>query len=102
MNAPVGTDAATQRPAWEVAEVIRLHGEEFLAKHGLTAEQRRVLFDLAADKSETTDLAARRPAVVEELLRQLSQWESGLQNPMWPRVMDYHYRDRDGVYYFPL
>lgn len=64
--------------------------------------QRTVLFDLAADKSETTDLAARRPAVVEELLRQLSQWESGLQNPMWPRVMDYHYRDRDGVYYFPL
>lgn len=37
------------RPAWEVAEVIRLHGEAFLARHGgsLTAEQRRVLRDLA-------------------------------------------------------
>jgi hypothetical protein len=43
MNALVGPT----RPAWEVAEVIRLHGEEFLAKHGLTAEQRRALFDLA-------------------------------------------------------
>ena len=38
-----------QRPALEVAEVIRQHGEAFLAKYGgsLTAEQRRVLDDLA-------------------------------------------------------
>ncbi len=35
------------RPAWEVAEVIRIHGAEFLAKHGLSAEQRRALYDLA-------------------------------------------------------
>lgn len=47
MNAPVGSDAATQRPAWEVADVIRAHGEAFLATHGLSAEQRRVLYDLA-------------------------------------------------------
>ena len=63
---------------------------------------RTVLFDLAADKSETTDLAARSPAVVEELLGKLSRWEADLRSPLWPQVMDYHHRDRDGVYYFPL
>ncbi len=45
MNPPVGSE----RPAWEVADVIRGYGEAFLAKHGgcLTAEQRRALRDLA-------------------------------------------------------
>ncbi|GDY23953.1 putative transposase y4qJ [Verrucomicrobiota bacterium] len=47
MNSLVGSDATTQRPAWEVADVIRLHGEAFLATHGLNAEQRRTLYDLA-------------------------------------------------------
>lgn len=63
---------------------------------------RTVLFDLEADKNETTDLAASAPRVVEELLRELGTWESSLRNPAWPRVMDYHHRDRDGVYSFPL
>ena len=38
-----------ERPAWEVADVIRDYGETFLAKHGgsLNAEQRRAVFDLA-------------------------------------------------------
>jgi len=41
---------ATQRLALEVADVIRLHREAFLAKYGrhLTSEQRRALHDLAA------------------------------------------------------
>lgn len=45
MNAP----DRSERPAWEVAEVIREHGEAFLAKYGgmLNAEQKRALRDLA-------------------------------------------------------
>jgi hypothetical protein len=45
MTTPVGP----HRPAWEVADVIREHGEAFLAKYGgaLTAAQRRALRDLA-------------------------------------------------------
>jgi len=44
MNASVGP----QRPALEVADVIRQHGEAFVSKYGgsLTAEQRRALHDL--------------------------------------------------------
>lgn len=63
---------------------------------------RTVLFDVESDKSELNNLAAQSPDVVSSLLRELSSWEAGLQNPLWPRVMDYHHRDRDGVYYFPL
>jgi Putative transposase/Transposase zinc-binding domain len=46
---------ATERPPLEVADVIRLHGETFLAKHGqhLTREQRRALRDLAACRTAT-------------------------------------------------
>lgn len=63
---------------------------------------RTVLFDVEADKSELTDLSARSPLVVKELLDALARWESQLTSPLWPRVMDYNYRDRDGIYYFPL
>jgi hypothetical protein len=40
----------SERPTLEVADVIRSHGEEFLAKYGttLTATQRRALRDLSA------------------------------------------------------
>ena len=45
MTDPVGP----QRPAWEVADVMRTHGEDFFAKHGsrLSSAQRRALVDLA-------------------------------------------------------
>jgi hypothetical protein len=44
MNASVGPE----RPGLEVADVIRQHGDAFLAKYGslLTAEQRRALDEL--------------------------------------------------------
>jgi Putative transposase/Transposase zinc-binding domain len=43
------TVPTTQRPALEVADVIRTHGQAFLAKHGgwLSQTQRQVLRDLA-------------------------------------------------------
>lgn len=45
MTSPVGPE----RPAWEVADVMRGHGEDFFAKHGsrLSSAQRRALVDLA-------------------------------------------------------
>jgi len=43
------TTSTRERPAWEVADVIRQHGAAFLAKHGgwLTSTQRQALRDLA-------------------------------------------------------
>jgi hypothetical protein len=44
------TAAASRRPALEVADVIRRHGDAFLQRYGgmLTAEQRKAMRDLAA------------------------------------------------------
>jgi hypothetical protein len=44
------TDAVEKRPALEVADIIRIHGQAFLAKHGrtLSGAQRKALRDLAA------------------------------------------------------
>jgi Putative transposase/Transposase zinc-binding domain len=43
------TAPASPRPPWEVADVIRRHGDAFLRSHGrrLTAPQKRALHDLA-------------------------------------------------------
>jgi Putative transposase/Transposase zinc-binding domain len=50
MTSDVGPVADPQRPAWEVADVIRDQGDAFFAKHGgrLSPAQRRALVDLAA------------------------------------------------------
>jgi hypothetical protein len=47
--------AALERPALELAEVIRTHGKEFTAKYGalLTVAQRKALRDLAACRTAT-------------------------------------------------
>lgn len=43
------TAATLARPAWEVADILRQHGDDFFAKYGshLTAEQRRAMVDLS-------------------------------------------------------
>ena len=52
---------------------------------------RKLLYNLASDKEESTDLAAAYPAVVEHLEETLERWDSELQVPRWPRLMDYHF-----------
>ncbi len=42
-----------------------------------------MLFDLASDISEKTDLAAQRPERVRELLQTWTKWEAGLVPPAW-------------------
>jgi hypothetical protein len=42
-----------------------------------------MLFDLASDPGETTNLAPERPEIVAELTRRLEQWEEGLAEPTW-------------------
>jgi hypothetical protein len=42
------TTTAVERPTWELADVLRRHGDTFLAQHGagLTDSQRQALRDL--------------------------------------------------------
>ncbi|CAI2768993.1 sulfatase-like hydrolase/transferase [Flavobacterium collinsii] len=49
------------------------------------------LYNLAGDKSETTDLAKKNPAKVKELHIALQNWEKGLVKPLWPNLTHYEF-----------
>ncbi len=63
-----GSPAAVRKGDWKLVKV------------GSNPSQ---LFDLGADLSETTDLAASQPAKVAELEADLAAWKSELVPPLW-------------------
>jgi arylsulfatase A-like enzyme len=60
------------------------------------------LYDLATDKSETTDLSQRKPEVVAELQAALKEWEKGLVAPLWPSPARNEQRFGDDLYIFDM
>lgn len=70
------------------AKAIR-SGDWKLIISGKTHEQ--WLYNLATDKSETTDLAHKNPEKVKELQIALQNWEKGLIKPLWPNLMHYEF-----------
>ena len=56
------------------------------------------LYDLQTDKSETQNQLEEQSEIIEELLHELNRKEREFMNPLWPRVMDYHFII-DGVDY---
>jgi arylsulfatase A-like enzyme len=63
-----GEDRAVRRGNWK------------LVKSG---EQPAELYDLGEDISESKDLSAEKPEVVDQLSRHLAAWESQLVPPLW-------------------
>jgi predicted Zn-ribbon and HTH transcriptional regulator len=47
-HAPSAEERGAGRPRLEVADIVRAHGEAYLHRHPVTADQRRVLLDIAA------------------------------------------------------
>jgi len=70
------------------AKAIR-SGDWKLIISGKTHEE--WLYNLANDKSETTDLALKNPAKVKELKTALQTWEKGLVQPLWPNLTYYEF-----------
>ncbi|MEN2413495.1 sulfatase-like hydrolase/transferase [Flavobacterium mesophilum] len=70
------------------AKAIR-SGDWKLIISGKTHEE--WLYNLANDKSETTDLASKNPAKVQELKTALQTWEKGLVQPLWPNLTYYEF-----------
>jgi arylsulfatase A-like enzyme len=62
----------------------------------------RVLYDLEADPYEAVDLSEREPALVERLEARLAEWEKAMKPPLWPIVMEYHFREGGRDFVFPL
>jgi arylsulfatase A-like enzyme len=60
------------------------------------------LYNMDHDKTEKHNLANSQSDIVKDLMSGLENWEKGLMNPNWPRVMDFKIEDGDAVYYFPL
>lgn len=63
---------------------------------------RTQLYNMEEDPGETRNLAEEKPEVVQRLRDEIKQWEKGLIDPLWPRVMDYRYVIDDEEYYFAL
>ena len=53
-----------------------------------TRDQQVFLFDLAADKGEENNLASEHPDLVQKLIREMTQWEQEMKEPLWPGVME--------------
>lgn len=62
----------------------------------------RALYDMEADPYETTDLLADRPALADDLEQRFRAWESALEPPRWPNVMEYRFTDGARGFVFPL
>jgi arylsulfatase A-like enzyme len=60
------------------------------------------LYNLATDKSETTDLSREKPDIVAELQAALKEWEKGLIAPLWPSPARNELRFGDDLYIFDI
>lgn len=58
------------------------------------------LYNLKTDSTEQHNLYSAKPEVANELLKNLDDWENELIKPLWPRVVNYVYKDEQGKYVF--
>jgi len=58
------------------------------------------LYNLKTDSTEKHNLYSEKPEVARELLKNLDDWETELVRPLWPRVVNYVYKDDEGKYVF--
>jgi arylsulfatase A-like enzyme len=58
------------------------------------------LYNLKTDSVEANNLYAVKPEVAKDLLHNLDEWEKEMIKPLWPRVVNYVYRDDKGTYVF--
>ncbi len=58
------------------------------------------LYNLKTDSVEAHNLYAAKPDVAKDLLFSLDGWEKDMVKPLWPRVVNYVYRDEKGTYVF--
>jgi len=61
---------------------------------------RKMLFNLSADKYEERNIADNYPDLVEQLSEEHNEWSSGLPLPLWPGMIYFIYRDKEGEFWF--
>lgn len=58
------------------------------------------LYNLKVDSAEQNNLYANEPELAKKLLKEIDVWEEELVKPLWPRVVNFVYRDEKGKYVF--
>lgn len=58
------------------------------------------LYNLAADSTEQHNLFANQKDTAQLLAARLLEWENTLVKPLWPRVVNYVYKDGQGKHVF--
>lgn len=58
------------------------------------------LYNLAVDSTEMNNLYTQKPEVAKNLEADLDSWEKEMVKPLWPRVVNYVYKDEKGKYVF--
>ncbi len=59
-----------------------------------------LLYNMKQDSIEHKNLYLKEPEKAKELLSELDKWEEELIKPLWPRVVNYVYKDDGGTYVF--
>ncbi len=59
-----------------------------------------LLYDMRSDISERKNLAKTETQELKKLLTQLQDWEDNMIKPLWPRVVNYVYKDDQGKHTF--
>ncbi len=54
------------------------------------------LYNIAEDERKEKNLYNQYPEVVKELEEDLQTWEKQMVKPLWPRVVNYVYKDKLG------
>jgi len=60
-------------------------------------DKTNVLYNLKTDVRETQNVFAEHPKVVEALQKEFNAWEKNMIQPLWPRVVNYVYKDSLGT-----
>ncbi len=97
---PTAMEESTNRPLYWRSEYNHIiqYDDWKLMMNG--KDGRIWLYNLREDREENMNLAEEEPEIVEQLKSMFLDWNDGMAEPAWPRVMDYLYDEKGEGYWF--
>ena len=62
----------------------------------------KALYNLDESIYETHNVYSEYPQIVKMLESKLDAWHKEMGRPLWPRTVNYLFKDKDGIYHFAL
>ncbi len=59
------------------------------------------VYKISEDKYEEFDLNKEQPEIIKLLQKDFDEWQKGLMDPLWPRIMDHKIEVNGKTYLFP-